>query len=274
MADARALLRARREETRITHPHARYTSAGQLRCAACGAPVKSAAMWEGHIGSKAHRVAAAALRAREEEARRREEGERLGKRKAGDEWTWMRDVDSHAKKRRLSEEPHPPAMESAAGGFPADFFSDPAQAPTLSAGADGEGDEGEDNAEPDETEKTQLEREWAQFQASLAAAAEARDDDRRETFERATVFAEPEIVGGGTEGFPPAVAGAPEPAEAEETEEERRRRKETEDRELIMDRLVEEERVQEEADERVGLLKARVEALKKAREAKRAGRKT
>ena len=58
----------------------------------------------------------------------------------------------------------------------------------------------------------------------------------------------------------------------EETEEEKRRRVEREERELIMDRLVEEERAQEEADLRVGLMRSRVEALKKAREA-RAGLK-
>ena len=61
--------------------------------------------------------------------------------------------------------------------------------------------------------------------------------------------------------------------EREETEEEKLRRKEQEERELIMDRLIEEERAQEEADERVGLLKAKVEAMKRMREAKKAGKK-
>ena len=66
MADVRALLKAKRQEARITHPYASYTASGQLRCIACGTPVKQASMWEGHIGSKAHRTAVMKMKAREE----------------------------------------------------------------------------------------------------------------------------------------------------------------------------------------------------------------
>ena len=80
MSDVRALLKAKRQEARITHPLASYTSAGQLRCIACGTAVKHASAWEGHIGSKAHRTNAARLR---EERAREEERERESlKRKA------------------------------------------------------------------------------------------------------------------------------------------------------------------------------------------------
>ena len=88
MADVRALLKAKRQEARITHPLASYTSAGQLRCVACGTAVKHASAWEGHVGSKAHRTNAARLRqeqarqaAAEEAEREREQQESL-KRKA------------------------------------------------------------------------------------------------------------------------------------------------------------------------------------------------
>ena len=43
---------------------------------------------------------------------------------------------------------------------------------------------------------------------------------------------------------------------------------------LTLNPTTKQERLQEEADERVGLLKARVEALKRAREAKRASKST
>ena len=66
MADVRALLKAKRQEARITHPYAAYSSSGQLRCAVCGTAVKQASMWAGHLGSKAHRVNVAAAKAREE----------------------------------------------------------------------------------------------------------------------------------------------------------------------------------------------------------------
>ena len=49
--------------------------------------------------------------------------------------------------------------------------------------------------------------------------------------------------------------------------------KEQEGRELIMDRLMEEEQAQEEADARVTALKTKLEALKARREAARAAKK-
>ncbi|EJD06487.1 uncharacterized protein FOMMEDRAFT_131423 [Fomitiporia mediterranea MF3/22] len=293
MSDARTLLRAKRQESsaRISHPYASYTSTGTLRCLACSVPVKSAGMWEGHIGSKAHRVAVRTLKTKEEQEEKEREMKRNGKRKAEDDGIEM-DVDTaeenvngtvptnNAKKRRTSVESEPTQPPSSkTKGFPADFFSDPSQAPILST-ADEDEDGGEEpgtaqpNANaPSDKPKSQIDLEWEQFQASLlnpSAAVEEQEDERRAAFERATVVAEPELVPSAP-GFPPAVTGETEPLEEkkEETDEEKQRRKEQEDRELIMDRLIEEERVQEEADERVGLLRARVEALKKAREAKR-----
>ncbi|KAI5121240.1 hypothetical protein M0805_007247 [Coniferiporia weirii] len=294
MADARALLRARRQDVRVTHSLAAYNSAGQLRCIACGVPVKTVAAWEGHVGSKPHRLAVA-------EMRRREEAEREGnrKRKAGADGEEM-DVDDNvetglgagAKKRRLSEEPAAGHLPSKANsGFPADFFSDPSLVPVPSV-PDDDTDEEEPSSVPapvsaptnaKTVQKSQIDLEWEQFQASLlssnaaSAGEEETEEGRREAYDRATVFAEPELASSGAEGFP-SVINVPggettgEEGGKQETEEERRRKKEQEERELIMDRLVEEERAQEEADERVGMLKARIETLKRAREAKRTER--
>jgi zinc finger protein 830 len=47
MSDARALLKAKRQEARVTHSLAAYNSSGQLRCLACGTLVKHASAWEG-----------------------------------------------------------------------------------------------------------------------------------------------------------------------------------------------------------------------------------
>nr|OQO23529.1 hypothetical protein B0A51_09793 [Rachicladosporium sp. CCFEE 5018] len=52
--DARALLSAARKERRITHPHASYTSSGNLLCNLCEVPVKSEAAWSGHLHSTGH----------------------------------------------------------------------------------------------------------------------------------------------------------------------------------------------------------------------------
>lgn len=327
MSDARTLLRAKRQEARIQHPFAAYTSSGQLRCTACSTPVKSSAMWEGHLGSKPHRLAVARLReaeaAKAQAQAEQEERERKGKRKAEDEGDMDVDMEDgsgvhkdssrmeSAKKRRTSEEPsvgdaqHAPSTKTTkTSGFPVDFFSDPSQAPVLSTlDSDSEDEPTENppvpnappptsstNSNTQNANKTQLDLEWEAFQASLNTT-EDREEDQRAAYDRATVFAEPELAPSavnGTSGFPPgatpdvvAANGVPSGPgeedsvgleEKEETEEEKRARKEREERELIMDRLIEEERLQEEADERVGLLKARVEALKKAREAKRAAK--
>ncbi|KAK4238119.1 hypothetical protein C8A03DRAFT_15383 [Achaetomium macrosporum] len=55
MADVRALLRQQRAARRIDHPHASYSDAGKLVCTVCNEPVKTEALWEGHLRSAAHR---------------------------------------------------------------------------------------------------------------------------------------------------------------------------------------------------------------------------
>jgi zinc finger protein 830 len=272
MADVRTLLKAKRQEARIVHPLASYTSAGQLRCSACGTTIKHAAAWEGHVGSKAHRVAVARLK--EEEARREEEERHARKRKATPEVSLAdagmdEDVvddgpdppDGAPKKRRLESE------ERGAAGFPGDFFSDPSRA-IPSSTSDSE-DEGESNTVNSATSgsinlPSTVDVEWEAFQKFINAPGE-QDNNARETFERATVFAEPELVPDGA-GLPIGVGvdAAVQPEEL--TEEEKRQRKEQEERELIMDRLMDEERAQEEADAKVSVLKARLDALRQRRE--------
>ncbi|KAJ2971697.1 hypothetical protein NUW54_g12445 [Trametes sanguinea] len=116
-----------------------------------------------------------------------------------------------------------------------------------------------------------LDLEWQQFQATVVNAP-----DIRETYEHATIVAEPVLAPEVPQGFPGALGGEPAAQEGEEEvldEEALRRKKEMEERELIMDRLLEEEQAQEEADARVAQLKSKLEALKKKREAARAAKK-
>ncbi|KAH7928287.1 hypothetical protein BV22DRAFT_1103174 [Leucogyrophana mollusca] len=268
MAFARTLLKAKRQEARINHPLASYTSNGQLRCVICGTPVKHASAWDGHLGSKAHRMNV--LRLKEEERLREEQkhGEEAvaSKRKADEEEFKPSTV---VKKQKLDGTS---VAKSAKGGFPTDFFSDPSQAP-ISVEDDDSGDDDELD-EPKETQTvarptqgasdTVLDQEWINFQQSVVNAP-----DEREAYERATVFAEPELASEVPEGIPiqdPAESQA-EPTKLDEEAE--RRRKEQEERELIMDRMMDEERAQEEADMKVNVMKNRLEALKRKREAAR-----
>ncbi|EIM90853.1 uncharacterized protein STEHIDRAFT_144371 [Stereum hirsutum FP-91666 SS1] len=294
MADVRALLKAKRQEARITHPYASYSSSGQLRCSICGLAIKHAAAWEGHLGSKGHRTKVA--KAREEEAEKQRELER--KRKAeemevdddAEEYDGQSGGEdggdgksSERKKRRRTEDveeqdEEPEAGSSASkGGFPADFFSDPSRAPPPVNDSDSEAEaEGGSAVQKPKGENTgpgaagDVDAEWEAFQRTVlepATKPQQSEDDARERYAQATVFAEAKIYEAPT-GMPTQEGESSAVVEetVEETEEEKRKRKEQEDREIIMDRLLEEERAQEEADGRVNLLKGRLEMLKKKRE--------
>lgn len=52
--DPRALLRAARKDRRVAHPHASYTSTGNLLCNLCEVPIKSEAAWGAHLHSTGH----------------------------------------------------------------------------------------------------------------------------------------------------------------------------------------------------------------------------
>ncbi|KAF9067211.1 hypothetical protein BDP27DRAFT_1365054 [Rhodocollybia butyracea] len=264
MADVRALLKAKRQEARITHPHASYSQSGQLKCTACSITIKHASAWEGHLGSKAHRTTVARLkeqqRAKEEQRLReeREEQERIsrGKRKAEEE---EEDIVMQAQEDTATKRPRLDA------GFPADFFSDSSRAlPLLDNVSDDENEGQPETSVPnaESTTTTPLDLEWERFQREVVNAP-----DFRETYEGATVFAEPVLASQVPEGFP-ALEAASEPQEASKLDEdEARRQKETDERELIMDRKIEEERAQEEADMKVVAMKTKLELLRKKREA-------
>ncbi|TFK50075.1 hypothetical protein OE88DRAFT_317578 [Heliocybe sulcata] len=275
MSSARALLKAKRQEARVSHPLASYNASGQLKCIACGSIVKYVSAWDGHIGSKAHRTNVAKLKEAErlkEERRLKEEEERVrGKRKADeDEDEDDEDNWTEAKKRRVDENEMAstaPPTKPGRNAFPADFFSDSTQLPVL--GEDGEDEDGEHGA----AQKTEdpVDLEWEAFQKTVLAAPDPQAE-LRERFENATIVAEPEPAPDALVGFPP-LAGQQADAEPEVVDAETlRKRKELEDREIIMDRLLDEERAQEEADEKVNALKTRLEAIRKRREAAKAAK--
>lgn len=299
MSDVRALLKAKRQEARVTHPLAAYTTSGQLRCIACGTAVKYASAWNGHVGSKAHRTSAAKLR--EEEAKRAQEEElqrARGKRKASEEDSGDEDEEdeedaghgseeSATKRRKLDDEgdtrmasppqhdPHPPPSN----GFPTDFFSDPAKAPPISSHDDSDDEVEQESGQvpPVGSEPTAIDLEWERFQQAMLnpSASEPDPQAAHETYQRATLVADPTFASEIPQGFPsrgqdPEQGEEPEPEVLDE--EQLRIRKEQDERELIMDRLLDEERAQEEADAKVTLLKTRLDALKRRREAAKASK--
>ncbi|KAG8720890.1 hypothetical protein FRC08_017472 [Ceratobasidium sp. 394] len=272
MSDARSLLRrakAAESEKRINHPLALYNSSGQLRCAACGTTIKPHA-WEGHVGSKAHRTQAARLRAEEEK-------ERARKRKVAEEVEVVEVEEDAEGKRRRVDEPEPVAAvpQTTTGGFPADFFSDPSRAPPVMGAEEDDDDADESMPPPSATNPLSLDDEFAAF--SKAVLQPALKSTSADVYEQATTMAEPELFNNTADGFPASVTGAAADGDGaqeepeEETEAQKRQRLEQEERELIMDRLRDEELAQEEADDRVARLKARLEAVRLERMQKPGG---
>ncbi|KZW02875.1 hypothetical protein EXIGLDRAFT_759583 [Exidia glandulosa HHB12029] len=265
--DARSLLRAKREQAKIEHPYASYAS-GQLKCTICATPIKDGAAWDGHLGSKAHRKNIQRLKAEQEAAT--QAAQRPAKRQAQAD---SDEEETASKKRRVEEQP-------GARGFPANFFSDPSRA--LPADDDDEQDEEEAPATAPASAPapaSELDAEWEAFQKNVINADLAAES-REESFARATVAAEPELLEELPQGFPAELAARRRAAQAqldeppppapvpEETEAEKKRRLEKEEKELIMDRILEEERLQEEADNKVTALKARLDLIKRQRAAK------
>jgi len=237
MADVRALLKAKRQEARISHPYATYTQSGLLKCVACTTTVKHASAWEGHLGSKAHRTNVVRMREIEQQRILQEQQQQQvtnGKRKAEESGGEEEEQQQQSKRVKVDGN----------GGFPMDFFSDSSRQLPV---ADNDSDEemADVDAPPAPTQtgpKSALDLELERFERQVARAPNHQD-----TYDSATVFAEAQLVDETPEGFPPREGDeAIAEQEPEIDEEELRRRKEQDERELIMDRLLDEERAQEE----------------------------
>ncbi|KAH9941366.1 hypothetical protein B0H21DRAFT_553811 [Amylocystis lapponica] len=261
MSDVRALLKAKRQEIRINHPYAFYSSSGQLQCIACGTTVKHGSSWNGHLGSKAHRMNASRLREQERLQDLQKEQRPAEKRKAREDGSGEPDMET--KRQKVDDNSPIYTSPPHAATLPADFFSDPTQAPPPS-------DDSDDEAEPTAPAPSiGVDPEWEKFQQIVLNAP-----DTDETYERATVFAEPVLAAQTPQGFPttqPATDGDLEPLRARD-EGEMKKMREQEEKELIMDRLLDEERAQEEADAKVSVLKNKLDVLKRRREAVRVSR--
>jgi zinc finger protein 830 len=202
------------------------------------------------------------------------------------------------KRRRLDNDSNDNQTQSGQEtGFPADFFSDPPRAPAPAFPSSDEDDNDERAAlspsQPRPSPKSIIDAEFEAFQRTISSVTQrALRPPDQEAFARATVTAEPELLTDIPSGFPSSVLDRERPdaaeenlgptshnggaeadaADVQESEGDKFKRKEREERELIMDRLLDEERAQEEADAKVASLKARLELLKKKRVEARAAK--
>ncbi|KIK25082.1 hypothetical protein PISMIDRAFT_363539 [Pisolithus microcarpus 441] len=281
MSDVRSLLKAKRNEARIDHPLAAYTSSGQLRCIICATSVKHTAAWQGHLGSKAHRVNAARMRGdgvgKQQEQPQDLAGEETSQGanwRATDELKRAVELNGASQKRQKTSPEVDIATAKASAFLPADFFSDLSCVPIPLPAAlhDGEKPMPPGRVMRPSPVDPALDGEWIRFQNDVLNAP-----DRREAYEHATVVSEPQLISDLTEGYQKRSRSDELQAQQSEAglqtdEEASRQRKEREERELILDRLDEEERAQEEADMRVSVMRNRLEAIRRKREAIRSAK--
>lgn len=281
MSDVRSLLKAKRNEARVDHPLAAYTSSGQLRCIICATSVKHTAAWQGHLGSKAHRVNAARMRGdgvgKQQEQPQDLTGEETSqgpKRRATDELKRAVEPNEASQKRRKTSPEVDIATAKASAFLPADFFSDLSHVPIPLPAAlhDREKPMLPGRVMRPSPVDPVLDEEWIRFQNDVLNAP-----DRREAYEHATVVSEPQLISDLTEGYPKRsrsdeLQAQQSEADLQMDEEASRQTKEREERELILDRLDEEERAQEEADMRVSVMRNRLEAIRRKREAIRSAK--
>ncbi|GAA6054681.1 hypothetical protein JCM3770_006384 [Rhodotorula araucariae] len=255
MASLKSLMAAKKQQARITAPFARYSGPrqDQLSCSLCALPVKHESLWSAHVQSKTHRV----------NVQRHEQEQDIKKRKRTDEQT------PSTSKRPRADDDGDDGQDDRTGALPADFFADPAHAPTPRVPSP---------APAPAPVPAEADPDMDEFLASLSAANPAADDGGASTA-RATIsaapvrfeFGAPVVAAEGEDEGEGAAAGedGADDEDQEETEEERAEREAREEREEMMARLEEEEREQREADEKVTVLKRRLEALRAARNSKK-----
>lgn len=239
--DARSLLRAAtasssegiKDRFASYHPKTRA-----LRCLACNyLPIKHESLWASHTASKSHRSNVAQVRKKEEE--------------------------QEEKERRTKNEQAESTEEPAATG----------------SKRKGEDDvEETDNEEKDPAKRArkdpgeaQVDSEWERFQREVLNAPTATQQPAFDSYADATIEVAPELIRGinGLEGVDDDEVEEEVEVKVKETDAEKRARLEREEREEILARFEEEQRVQDEADERVSALKDRLQRLRQARNARK-----
>jgi zinc finger protein 830 len=121
--DPRALLRAARKERRVTHPHASYTSTGNLLCNLCEIPIKSEAAWGAHLHSTGHTLR---LSREQDAAVARKAETNNGKKRKADSPADEEGSDGEDRKRVKASEANPAAPTQQ---IPAESVPAPAPAP-------------------------------------------------------------------------------------------------------------------------------------------------
>ncbi|GAA6059195.1 hypothetical protein JCM10212_005540 [Sporobolomyces blumeae] len=283
MSSLKSLMQAKKQSSRISHPHAKYSS-NSLHCSLCQIPIKSDALWGSHLVSKQHRVKVQHLEL--EQQRLHDAQAAKGKRRQDEPSDDDDDNDNGEENearepasKRLRADADADGQNGVPNDLPSGFFSN-ASTSTSTSNADATTTTTTDRrAQPDGPPREDDDPELDAFLSSLGTDP-ALTADR--TASSATISAQPVKFEFGAPKVRRAGAGDDDDDEGEgdgqgdededkgETEEERREREEREEREEMMQRLEEEEREQREADGKVAALKRRLEAIRQAKQKKQA----
>ncbi|GAA5993892.1 hypothetical protein JCM5350_000111 [Sporobolomyces pararoseus] len=255
MASLKSLMKAKKESSRISHPHAKYSSSGQLSCSLCGSQLKSEAIWGSHLVSKQHRVNVQKVERQQQQ---------LAEQKAAAQAV----SSSTGKRKSRSPSPSSPSSskrprsgDSPPSNLPSDFYTSQEPVPSTSTAVPVQPAlEEEEDPSIDEFLSTLSAEPSTTTGANSASATISAAPVKFE-------FGAPKIRAEGEEN---EEGEGDEEEEQGETEEERKEREEREEREEMMARLEEEEREQREADEKVTALKRRLELMRQAKKNKKA----
>ncbi|GJN94471.1 hypothetical protein Rhopal_007551-T1 [Rhodotorula paludigena] len=279
MASLKSLMQAKKASStsqRITAPFADYSRrTNALSCSLCQLPVKHETLWGAHTQSKGHRVAVQRFEAEQAAAAAQAKKRKLDS-----------PDDAPSKRARDDDDDDPPQEHD--GALPAGFFANPSEAPAprVPSPANAPVAAGGGNGAPTAAAAAAAadDPDWAAFEAFLAddsaptplpGSSSAPPPATGRKTASATIRAQPVRFEFGApvvaaEGEEAPEGGEEEEGEEQETEEERAEREAREEREEMMARLEEEEREQKEADEKVTVLKRRLEAIRAARQKKAA----
>jgi len=272
--DARSLLRAKKAESRIEHPHATYTGAGQLRCSICAIPgtscspltplarpgnLRAVKQWDAHLLTKQHRASVTREKQSQSSKTKRpaEEAGSSSKRARTEEVvkssilpagffsggtgpTIVADEDDDDEEEEASA-PAKAKVEAgpSTGQATSKATTTPAMAPTANNQT---GDEELDSflaslAEPDSTTNDDIP------ESETAPTAATQKSNTKKSSYRDIIPGQASYEAAPIRNIPKDQEVEPEP-EVEESEAEKRARIAREEREEIMDRLEEEERAQ------------------------------
>ncbi|CEH14420.1 hypothetical protein CBOM_02270 [Ceraceosorus bombacis] len=235
----------------ISDPYAVYVGRNRaLRCKACDASIKHEALWSSHASSKSHRGNVTRLKAELREA----------------------------EEQRLADEARSELVDDAAAGTETDRkrTAEELESESSALGIAGRSDASESKRQrtthsSHDDQRMEEEDEWARFQAEVLNAPSTSESGVAKYVD-STIEVAP-VLRSQNGSVPSQSEQAQQPEEidqvgAVETEEEKRERLDKEAKEEIYARMEEEQRLQDEADERVTALRARLDRFKAVRSAR------